>query len=240
MPCVENYRADLTKQPAEVQAMFDRVAARYDLMNDVLSLGQTRGWRRATVAAIKAKAGERILDLAAGTGTSTAEIAKTGAFAIACDLSLGMLEVGKRRHPELTFVAGDALSLPFADNSFDVVTISFGIRNVNNVDLALAELYRVTKPGGRLVICEFSTPVNQWFRKVYQNYLIKALPKVAARISSNPIAYQYLAESILAWPNQADFASQIQKCGWQQVAWRSLTGGIVALHRGVKPTSTNV
>lgn len=234
---MENFRADLTKQPAEVQAMFDRVANRYDLMNDLLSVGQTKSWRKATVAAIKPVPGEIVLDLAAGTGTSTAAIAATGAQAIACDLSLGMLEVGKKRHPQLTFVAGDALQLPFADNSFDAVTISFGIRNVQNVQLALTELYRVTKPGGRLVICEFSTPEIGWFRKIYQNYLISALPKVANRLSSNPVAYQYLAESILAWPDQAKFAAQIQQIGWEQVAWRSLTGGIVALHRGSKPAA---
>ena len=234
---MENFRADLTKQPAEVQAMFDRVANRYDLMNDLLSVGQTKSWRKATVAAIKPVPGEIVLDLAAGTGTSTAAIAATGAQAIACDLSLGMLEVGKKRHPQLTFVAGDALQLPFADSSFDAVTISFGIRNVQNVKLALTELYRVTKPGGRLVICEFSTPEIGWFRKIYQNYLISALPKVANRLSSNPVAYQYLAESILAWPDQAKFAAQIQQIGWEQVAWRSLTGGIVALHRGSKPAT---
>lgn len=234
---MENFRADLTKQPAEVQAMFDRLANRYDLMNDLLSVGQTKFWRKATVAAIKPVPGEIVLDLAAGTGTSTAAIAATGAQAIACDLSLGMLEVGKKRHPQLTFVAGDALQLPFADNSFDAVTISFGIRNVQNVQLALTELYRVTKPGGRLVICEFSTPEIGWFRKIYQNYLISALPKVANRLSSNPVAYQYLAESILAWPDQAKFAAQIQQIGWEQVAWRSLTGGIVALHRGSKPAA---
>ena len=217
--------------------MFDRVANRYDLMNDLLSVGQTKSWRKATVAAIKPVPGEIVLDLAAGTGTSTAAIAATGAQAIACDLSLGMLEVGKKRHPQLTFVAGDALQLPFADSSFDAVTISFGIRNVQNVKLALTELYRVTKPGGRLVICEFSTPEIGWFRKIYQNYLISALPKVANRLSSNPVAYQYLAESILAWPDQAKFAAQIQQIGWEQVAWRSLTGGIVALHRGSKPAA---
>ena len=217
--------------------MFDSLANRYDLMNDLLSVGQTKSWRKATVAAIKPVPGEIVLDLAAGTGTSTAAIAATGAQAIACDLSLGMLEVGKKRHPQLTFVAGDALQLPFADNSFDAVTISFGIRNVQNVQLALTELYRVTKPGGRLVICEFSTPEICWFRKIYQNYLISALPNVANRLSSNPVAYQYLAESILAWPDQAKFAAQIQQIGWEQVAWRSLTGGIVALHRGSKPAA---
>ena len=234
---MDNFRADLTKQPDEVQAMFDRVANRYDLMNDLLSLGQTKSWRKATVRAINPVPGELVLDLAAGTGTSTSAIAETGAEAIACDLSIGMLEVGKKRHPELTFIAGDALALPFADGTFDAVTISFGIRNVNNVELALKEMYRVAKPGGRLVICEFSTPESTWFRKIYQNYLIRALPKVATKLSSNPVAYQYLAESILAWPDQARFASQIQQIGWQNVAWRSLSGGIVALHRGVKPTS---
>jgi len=126
------------------------------------------------------------------------------------------------------------LSLPFADNTFDAVTISFGIRNVNNVDKALQEMLRVTKPTGRLVICEFSTPTMELFRKVYMEYLMKALPVIAQKTSSNPEAYIYLADSIRAWPKQKDFATQIGKSNWNEVKWKNLTGGIVALHRAEK------
>jgi demethylmenaquinone methyltransferase/2-methoxy-6-polyprenyl-1,4-benzoquinol methylase len=151
---------------------------------------------------------------------------------VACDFSLGMLQVGRRRRPSMPFVAGDALRLPFADDSFDAVSISFGLRNVNDVDLALAELHRVTKPGGRLVVCEFSHPTFAPFRTVYVEYLMRALPTVARAVSSNPDAYVYLAESIRAWPDQPALAVRLQKAGWSQVAWRNLSGGIVALHRG--------
>lgn len=229
-------RADLDKQPAEVAAMFDRVAAKYDLTNDVLSLGQTKQWRTAVVSAVDPKPGQRILDLAAGTGTSSAPFAAAGAVVVPCDFSLGMLQTGRERQPELPFVAGDALSLPFADDSFDAVTISFGIRNVADVLQALSEMRRVTKPGGRLVICEFSSPTWQPFRTVYSEYLMKALPKVAEAVSSNPEAYVYLADSIREWPDQPGLASVIGQAGWDRVAWRNLTGGIVALHRAFKPT----
>lgn len=227
-----NRRADLRKTPAEVAAMFDFVADRYDLTNDVLALGQTRRWRSAVLRAIAPKPGERILDLAAGTGTSSVPMAKVGAFVVPCDFSLGMLEVGRRRQPALPFTAGDALALPFADASFDAVTISFGLRNVNDVALALRELARVTRPGGRLVVCEFSHPTNPVFRRIYLNYLMRALPAVARRVSSNPDAYVYLAESIRAWPNQPELAEVIAANGWSSVRFRSLTGGIVALHSG--------
>jgi demethylmenaquinone methyltransferase/2-methoxy-6-polyprenyl-1,4-benzoquinol methylase len=225
-------RADLAKTPQQVASMFDEVAARYDLTNDVLSLGQDRRWRKAVVDAVGAGPGQRVLDLAAGTGTSTAAFAERGAEVVACDFSLGMLQVGRRRRPSMPFVAGDALKLPFADASFDAVSISFGLRNVNDVDLALAELRRVTKPGGRLVVCEFSAPTWNPFRKVYVEYLMRALPPVARRVSSNPDAYVYLAESIRAWPDQPALAARLQKAGWSQVGWRNLSGGIVALHRG--------
>lgn len=231
---MENVRADLNKVPQQVQAMFDAVASRYDLMNDLLSFGQTRYWRKETVRALSPEPGQLVLDLAAGTGTSAAAIEAAGAKTIACDLSLGMLQEGRRRYPEIQFVAGDATALPFQDSSFDAVTISFGIRNVQNPDLALAEMLRVTKPGGKLVICEFSTPENALFRRLYQKYLIRAVPMVASRFSSNAVAYKYLADSILDWPNQPALASWLQRCGWEKVAWRSLTGGIVAIHRGTK------
>lgn len=224
-------RATLAKDPADVAAMFDDVARRYDLTNDVLSAGQTRVWRKALVAAIDPRPGERVLDLAAGTGTSTLPIAAAGAFAVPCDFSLGMLGVGRQRLPELPFTAGDALCLPFADGAFDAVTISFGLRNVSDTGAALREMRRVTRPGGRLVVCEFSAPVFTPFRVAYTEYLMKALPPVARKVSSNPEAYVYLAESIRAWPDQAGLATLIGEAGWQRVQWRNLTGGIVALHR---------
>ncbi len=227
-------RAHLNKDPDEVAAMFDAVAKKYDVTNDVLSFGQTRTWRKAVVAAIDPQPGEKILDLAAGTGTSTQPFYLAGADPVACDFSAGMIEVGRERFPHLNFVQGDALALPFANNTFDAVTISFGLRNVNDVDLALRELYRVTKPTGRLVICEFSSPTWAPMRKVYLEYLMKALPGLATKVSSNPEAYVYLADSIRAWPNQAELAEQIMKAGWQNCAWRNLTGGIVALHRATK------
>lgn len=227
-------RADLSKQPAEVAAMFDHVARRYDITNDVLALGQTRRWRSAVAKSIGAQPGERILDLAAGTGTSSTPMAKAGAFTVPCDFSIGMLEVGKRRQPLLPFAAGDALNLPFADATFDAVTISFGLRNVADVPQALREMARVTKPGGRLVVCEFSHPTFAPFRTVYLEYLMKALPAVARALSSNPEAYVYLAESIRAWPNQSELASIIASNGWGQVQFRNLTGGIVALHRAIR------
>jgi demethylmenaquinone methyltransferase / 2-methoxy-6-polyprenyl-1,4-benzoquinol methylase len=228
-------RARLDKAPQDVAAMFDGVAKRYDLTNDVLSLGQDRLWRRAVTRAVDARPGERVLDLAAGTGSSSLPFAAAGAFVVPCDFSLGMLQVGRRSHPGLPFVAGDALRLPFASGAFDAVTISFGLRNVADLDAALVELARVTRPGGRLVICEFSTPIWRPFRTVYLEYLMRALPEVARRVSSNPEAYVYLAESIRAWPDQPALAQRVAAAGWVDVDWRNLTGGIVALHRAVKP-----
>ena len=214
--------------------MFDGVAERYDITNDVLALGQTRQWRRAVREAVAAGPGQRILDLAAGTGTSTQPFHAAGAETVSCDFSIGMLQVGKRRLPHLTFAAGDATRLPFRDGVFDAVTISFGLRNVQDTEGALREMHRVTKPGGRLVVCEFSRPTFAPFRTVYLEYLMKALPAVATKVSSNPDAYVYLAESIRAWPDQRQLAGIIGEAGWQKVAFRNLTGGIVALHRGTK------
>jgi demethylmenaquinone methyltransferase/2-methoxy-6-polyprenyl-1,4-benzoquinol methylase len=227
--------ADLGKEPHEVAAMFDGVAERYDLTNDVLSLGQTRLWRRAVAAAVDARPDERVLDLAAGTGSSSLPFTAAGARVVAADFSLGMLQVGKRANPALDLLAGDALRLPFADGVFDAVTISFGLRNVSDVDAALAEMARVTRRGGRLVVCEFSHPTWAPFRTVYTEYLMRALPSVARRVSSNPDAYVYLAESIRAWPDQAALAARIGAAGWSDVGWRNLTGGIVTLHRASRP-----
>lgn len=223
-------RASLDKKPQEIAAMFDAVAERYDLTNDVLSLGQDRLWRRAVTRAVAPRPGERILDLAAGTGTSSEPFLDAGAQVVACDLSVGMLSAGRRQRPHVPFIAGDALRLPFADETFDAVTMSFGLRNVAEVDRALGELLRVTKRGGRVVVCEFSHPVWAPFRTVYVEYLMRALPSVARAVSSSPEAYVYLAESIRAWPDQRGLADRIAAAGWHSVRWRNLSGGIVALH----------
>ncbi|WP_327284817.1 MULTISPECIES: demethylmenaquinone methyltransferase [unclassified Streptomyces] len=227
-------RASLDKQPHEVASMFDGVAANYDLTNDVLSLGQARLWRKEVAKAVGARPGHKVLDLAAGTATSSLPFAATGAYVVPCDFSLGMLREGKKRHSWLPLTAGDATKLPFKDDVFDTVTISFGLRNVQDTDAALSELYRVTKPGGQVVICEFSQPTWAPFRTVYTEYLMRALPPVARAVSSNPDAYVYLAESIREWPDQPALAALLQKAGWSKVAWRNLSGGIVALHRGSK------
>jgi demethylmenaquinone methyltransferase/2-methoxy-6-polyprenyl-1,4-benzoquinol methylase len=224
-------RASLDKKPADVAAMFDDVARRYDLTNDVLSLGQDRRWRHAVVEAVDPRPGERVLDLAAGTGTSSQPFRDRGASVVPCDFSLGMLTVGKQAKPHLGFTAGDATRLPFADGTFDAVTISFGLRNIVDADAGLREMLRVTRPGGRLVVCEFSHPTWAPFRTVYIEYLMKALPAVARAVSSSPDAYVYLAESIRAWPDQEGLAARIGAAGWRAPSWRNLSGGIVALHR---------
>lgn len=228
------HRASLDKRPDEVAEMFDDVASRYDLTNDVLSLGQARVWRKAVVRAVKAVRGERVLDIAAGTGTSSEPFADADIDVVPADFSIGMLREGRRRRPDMAFTAADALQLPFADETFDVVTMSFGLRNVADVATALGEFRRVTKPGGRLVVCEFSQPTWRPFRVVYSEYLMRALPPVARRISSNPDSYVYLAESIQAWPAQDQLARQIGDAGWLGVRWRNLTGGVVALHHATR------
>jgi demethylmenaquinone methyltransferase/2-methoxy-6-polyprenyl-1,4-benzoquinol methylase len=226
-------RAALDKDPRDVASMFDGVARRYDLTNTVLSLGQDRSWRKATRGALRIGPGQKVLDLAAGTAVSTVELAKSGAWCVAADFSVGMLAAGGAR--KVPKVAGDATKLPFGDGVFDAVTISFGLRNVVDTLAGLREMARVTRPGGRLVVCEFSTPTNALFATVYKEYLMRTLPRVAQAVSSNPDAYVYLAESIRAWPDQAELAEQMAQAGWSGVRWRNLTGGIVALHAGHKP-----
>ncbi|MDR2986471.1 MAG: demethylmenaquinone methyltransferase [Nocardiopsaceae bacterium] len=242
-------RAELDKRPADVAAMFDAVAGRYDLLNDVLSLGQCRYWRSVVARLVAARPHDVVLDIAAGTGTSSRAFTASGARCIACDFSEGMLRVGASRlgagpraneppdeAPSLvSFVAGDALGLPFADAMFDVVTISFGLRNVADPLAALAEMRRVTKPGGRLVICEFSHLPVRALDGAYQRYLASVLPAVAGGLSPNPAAYAYLAESIRHWPAQEELAGLIRAAGWSSVRWRNLTWGVVAVHVGRNP-----
>ncbi|CAI7975592.1 Demethylmenaquinone methyltransferase [Frankia sp. Hr75.2] len=248
-------RAGLDKKPDQVAAMFDQVARRYDVTNAVLSAGLDRTWRTATARALALAPGLRVLDVAAGTATSSRAFAAAGADVVACDFSLGMLAQARRRLADATaragagagtggagtgggrvlLAAGDGLSLPFADGSFDRVTISFGLRNVAEVDVCLAELLRVTRPGGVLAVCEFSRPVWRPVRTAYMEYLMRALPAVARAVSSSPDSYVYLAESIRAWPGQAALAETIRAAGWTRVGWRNLSGGIVAVHRAVRP-----
>ena len=237
-------RAHLDKRPGDVAAMFDAIAGRYDLLNDILSAGQVRLWRRAVARITAAGPSERVLDLAAGTGTSSLTFTATGADSVACDFSLGMLQAGRSRlarsgeqdsqlrdgRGRLAFTAGDALRLPFADGVFDAVTISFGLRNVASPGAALAEMRRVTRPGGRLVVCEFSTITIAPVDKLYRRYLLNILPAIARRTARSPEAYEYLAESITDWPAQRELAGLIEAAGWSAVRWRDLSLGVVAVH----------
>ena len=232
--------ADLGKRASEVAAMFDQVSSRYDRTNSVLSVGNDSLWRTATTRAVAPRAGERILDLAAGTGTSSAALAASGAHVVAADFSDGMLDVGRRRHasnPNLEFVYADALDLPFRDDEFDAVTISFGLRNVEDPHRALAELYRVTAPGGRIVVCEFSRPTSSFMRWGHRIYLNSVVPLMSKLSSSNAPAYDYLSDSILEWADQPTLAEWIREAGYEHVAYRNLTAGVVALHRGTKPAA---
>ncbi len=213
--------------------MFDEVAHAYDKTNDLLSFGQSHYWRYRLKKAVKPAAGQRILDIAAGTGTSSMALLVPGAKIVAADFSKGMLEEGKRRYPELEFVFADAMKLPFADNEFDVVTMSFGLRNVSDRAVALKEFHRVLKPSGRLVICEFSH-VGGPLGVLYRLYLKHLLPKVSKLLSKNPAAYDYLSESIMAWPKQAELKKDVETAGFSSASWKNLTFGVVALHEGTK------
>ncbi len=235
----EPNRADLHKDPSRVSGMFDQVAPAYDRTNTVLSMGNDRFWRAATTRAVAPRPGQRILDLAAGTGASSVALARSGATVVAADFSPGMIAEGRRRHGgirNLSFVQADATDLPFGDAEFDTVTMSFGLRNVNEPKKALAELLRVTRPGGRLVVCEFSHPPSRAFHGLYRFYNDRVLPVVAKAMSSNAEAYDYLNESIRDWPDQRTLSAWIREQGWTDVAHRDLSMGIVALHRATKPT----
>jgi demethylmenaquinone methyltransferase/2-methoxy-6-polyprenyl-1,4-benzoquinol methylase len=223
-------RATLDKRPDDVARMFDAVAERYDRMNAVMTFGQERRWRRLVADALALTPGTRVLDLAAGTGASSVPFAAAGAQPVACDFSLGMLGVGRRQHPDVTFVAGDALALPFGDESFDAATVSFGLRNVSDVARALAELARVTRPGGRLVVLETSHPPAPLLRRLNRTYCERVMPLLARPFSSDPAAYTYLAESAAAWLDQPALAEAMRAAGWGRVAWRNLLFGAVALH----------
>ena len=234
----ESKRADLGKDPQRVSGMFDQVAAGYDRTNTAMTFGNDALWRAATTRAVAPKRGERVLDLAAGTASSSASLAMSGADVVAADFSPGMLAEGRRRHghlPNLSFVEADAMNLPFADDEFDAVTMSYGLRNVQQPKKAIAELLRVTRPGGRIVINEFSTPPGKVFRGLYRFYNAQVLPRVARVAGTNGDAYDYLNESIKDWPDQRTLSAWLREAGWKDVAYRNLSFGIVALHRGIKP-----
>jgi demethylmenaquinone methyltransferase/2-methoxy-6-polyprenyl-1,4-benzoquinol methylase len=229
-----------------VQRMFDRVAPRYDLANTVFSLGQDRAWRQAAARASRLVAGQVAVDVACGTGALTRELEAVapGAVVAGLDFSQGMLARARSTGgahgapqdppgPSLRLAAGDALRLPLADAGVDVVTIAFGLRNLPEPGQGLLEFRRVLRPGGRLVVCEFSHPVVPVFRQLYRRYLTRLMPVAARRLTSDPEAYQYLARSIGAWPDQPGLARWLQEAGFAAVAWRDLSGGIVALHRGI-------
>jgi demethylmenaquinone methyltransferase/2-methoxy-6-polyprenyl-1,4-benzoquinol methylase len=226
-------KADLSKSPAAVSAMFDEVASAYDRTNDLLSFYQSRLWRRVLRSEVAPKAPMRILDIAAGTGTSSMALLAEGVEVVAADFSKGMLAEGKKRYPQLEFVFADAMKLPFEEASFDVVTMSFGLRNVADHKVALKEFFRVLKPTGRLVICEFSH-VSGFLGRLYRWYLRNVLPVVAKLVSSNPQAYSYLSESIEDWPKQQELKDDISAAGFDSASYRNLTFGIVAIHRGLK------
>ena len=231
----ESPRADLNKVPEEIASMFDSLASRYDVMDALMTGGMNNVWMTALRKAVAPHPGERILDLAAGTGTSSAALAKGGAEVVACDLSEGMIEVGRERHPEIEFVHGNAMDLDFEDGSFDAVTISWGLRNIPDPQLALREMARVVRPRGRLVVLEFSTPPSRVFRGMYNVYQSTVMPAIARLVSTNDGAYDYLVESIRAWPPQEELGRMIAANGWSEVEYRNLTGGIACMHRAVKP-----
>ncbi|EEI28124.1 MULTISPECIES: demethylmenaquinone methyltransferase [Corynebacterium] len=225
-------KATLEKDPSDVARMFDDVGKNYDITNTILSFGQDRMWRRRVRERLALKPGEKVLDLAAGSAVSTEELAKSGAWCVACDFSQGMLAAGA--HRDVPKVVGDGMNLPFADETFDAVTISFGLRNIQDTGQALREMARVTKPGGRLTIAEFSTPILPMFSFVYKEYLMRILPLVAKQVSSNGEAYEYLAESIRAWPDQEELATIVNANGWSDCGWQNLTFGITAMHSAIK------
>ena len=225
----------MAKKPSEVAAMFDSVASKYDRANDLLSFGQTHRWRIKVRDAVAPKPGQSVLDLAAGTGSSSIAFNLEGVRVVASDFSQGMLAEGRKRHPELEFVFADATNLPFAANEFDATTISFGLRNVVNVEKALREMFRVTKPGGRVVICEFSRVQNRLMRPIYEFYLKRLLPVFSRMAGQKPEAYDYLAESILAWPSQKKLAKKILSAGFEKVVYKNLVFGVVAIHVARKP-----
>jgi demethylmenaquinone methyltransferase/2-methoxy-6-polyprenyl-1,4-benzoquinol methylase len=219
--------------------MFDDVAPKYDVVNDVLSMGQTRRWRKVVVEAMDVRAGQRVLDLAAGTGTSSEPYADAGINVVACDFSLGMLKVGKRRRPTSTSSPGTPPTCPSPTTPSTPAPSPSACATSTSPRRHSPRCSGSPSRAARLVIAEFSQPVVPLWRTMYTEYLMRALPAIATKVSSNPDAYVYLAESIRAWPDQDHLAAWLQDSGWQDVTYRNLSGGIVAVHRAHKPLTGN-
>lgn len=225
-----------------VHGVFTRVASRYDVMNDLMSGGVHRLWKDAMMDWLAPRAGQRLLDVAGGTGDVAFRFLKRApsASAVVCDMTESMLVEGRKRAEadhmadRLDWVVGDAMALPFADNSFDVYTISFGIRNVTRIPDALREAYRVLRPGGRLMVLEFSHIPNALMQKVYDLYSFNVIPVMGQIVANDRDSYQYLVESIRKFPDQETFATMIRQAGFGQVKYRNLTMGVAALHSGWK------
>jgi len=233
--------ADKENKVAEV---FHSVASKYDLMNDIMSMGIHRLWKRFTVELSGVRKGQKVLDIAGGTGDLTAIfsqlVGRQGEVVLA-DINASMLSVGRDRlidrgHADnIQFVQANAEALPFPDDYFDCITIAFGLRNVTHKNNALESMLRVLKPGGRLLVLEFSKPQYDWLSRVYDQYSFKALPAIGKAVTNDAESYRYLAESIRMHPNQETLAGMMTDAGFAQVKFHNMTGGIVALHRGIKP-----
>jgi demethylmenaquinone methyltransferase / 2-methoxy-6-polyprenyl-1,4-benzoquinol methylase len=226
-----------------VAGVFHSVAGRYDLMNDLMSGGVHRLWKRFTIELSAVRSGQRVLDIAGGTGDLAAKfselVGESGEVVLA-DINDSMLKVGRDKlidrglHSNLTYVQADAQDLPFADNHFDLITIAFGLRNVTDKDAALRSMLRVLKPGGRLLILEFSKPENEGLSRAYDTYSFKILPTLGKLVAGDSDSYQYLAESIRMHPDQETLKEMMEEAGFTACEYFNLTGGIVALHKGSK------
>lgn len=232
-----------TQKASMVANVFDSVAAKYDVMNDLMSLGIHRLWKRYTIDCAAVRAGHKVLDIAGGTGDLTAKfsrlVGERGSVTLA-DINLSMLKVGRDklrdqgRVGNIDYVQADAENLPFPDNTFDVVTMAFGLRNVTEKQNALNSIYRVLKPGGRLLVLEFSKPASEHLSKVYDMYSFHILPRMGQLVANDSESYRYLAESIRMHPDQETLKGMFEQAGFEQCDYTNLTGGIVALHRGYK------
>ncbi|MGN5147783.1 bifunctional demethylmenaquinone methyltransferase/2-methoxy-6-polyprenyl-1,4-benzoquinol methylase UbiE [Aeromonas veronii] len=232
-----------TEKETLVAGVFHSVAAKYDLMNDLMSFGIHRLWKRFTIDCSGVRKGQKVLDLAGGTGDLTAKfsriVGETGQVVLA-DINDSMLKVGRDKlrnqgvANNVSYVQANAEALPFPDNHFDVITIGFGLRNVTDKDKALASMFRVLKPGGRLLVLEFSKPVSEVIAKLYDLYSFKLLPKMGEIVANDSESYKYLAESIRMHPDQQTLAGMMENVGFEQVEYFNLTQGVVALHRGYK------
>lgn len=234
---------DIDKKASLVADVFSSVASKYDVMNDVMSLGIHRIWKKIAVGHTGLKTGQRALDLAGGTGDLTIYLSEQvgdSGEVILSDINPAMLEQGRRRlldkgyGSNITFVEANAEDLPFAENSFHCVTIAFGLRNVTDQQKALASIYRVLKPGGRLLILEFSKPVLPGLNKVYDFYSFNILPKMGKLIAKDEESYRYLAESIRMHPDQKTLQAMMEQAGFERCRYYNMSGGIVALHKGFK------